>query len=130
MGTHHLPPQEDEEGGVMSWERRYYLIKTQAAQETIGFLSLVMPSSESSVVNFTLHRPEHAHTELEFVDLAYTVIEKAEWETHIDAFQTHEPLDVEQFCWPQSSGLSVDVLLTRRVNTASKEDTTDADIPT
>ncbi len=111
----------------MSWERRYYLIKTMGSQEALGFLSLAMPSTESSVVNFSLHRPEKAHTDDEFVDLSFTTIDKAEWETHIDAFKTHEPLDVEHICWPTAMGTSVEVLLTRRVNTASKEDTTDAD---
>lgn len=111
----------------MSWERRYYIIKTMSSQEALGFLSLAFPTSEGSAVSFTLHRPEKAHTDDEFVDLSFTTIDKAEWETHIDAFKTHEPLDVEHVCWPTAIGTSVEVLLTRRVNNGITEDTDDAD---
>lgn len=128
MGSHDLPPEASEEGRVVArWQRQYFLIKTMGAQETIGFLSLCVPSAESGVFNFTLHRPEKAHTEGEFLDLSYTSIEPAEWETHIDALETHKPLEVEKVIWTTSSMSGVDVLL-RQVNTGRTEDTTDADV--
>lgn len=111
----------------MHWERRYYIIKTMGAGEALGFLSLVMPSSETSGVTFTLHRPEKAHTDDEFMDLTFQSIDRAEWETHIDAFETHKPLEVEHICWPSSTGITVEVLLTRKVNSMSEEDTAHAD---
>lgn len=94
------------------WSRHYFIIKT--GNETLGFLSLAVPEAETGIFNFTLHRPELAHTDDEFMDLTYTTIDKAEWETHINAFETHKPLEVDHRIWTTSASMGIDVLLTKK----------------
>jgi len=49
---------------------------------------------QTTVTEFSLFRPERSGTDQLFVDLVFTAIDFAEFETHRDAFQTHVELDV------------------------------------
>jgi len=74
--------------------------------DAIGLVSLVEAMVQTTVMEFSLSQPEREGTDHEFIDLEFTAIDIAEFETHRDAFQTHVELDVVGR-WPASGIMSI-----------------------
>ena len=89
--------------------REYFVIRT-VGNDAIGLLSMLVPNNASPVYNFSLHRPEHKNTIEECMDLNYTSIDFAEFETHLEAFETLKELDVVE-TWVDSTNTIKNVLL-------------------
>ena len=82
--------------------------------DAIGLLSLVVPVNESSGIDFSLHRPKYKDTPNEFLDLMFTEMDFAEFETHRDAFQTYEELELVQMWVPTGTAVPATVTVKKK----------------
>jgi hypothetical protein len=98
--------------------REYFVLKTGSG-DAIGLATMIVPSISTPTYNFSLHRPERKNTDGEFMDLMFTSIDFAEFETHRDAFETYKEVDVVE-TWTEASNTITHVLVKK------SEDDTDA----
>ena len=94
----------------MSFQRRYWILKLASSGEAIGVVSLMCSSGEAGAFDFSLHRPQHQHSDSEFLDLTPFEINLPEFETHRDVFETVEEVEIIKE-WMNTTGMSVSVLV-------------------
>lgn len=94
-------------------ERKYYVLKTFSG-DAIGLLPLMVPMNESSMIDFSLHQLKYIDTPNEFMDLTFTEMDFAEYETHRDAFQTYDELEVVQTWVPTGTAVPITVLVKKK----------------
>ncbi len=93
-------------------KRDYFILKTNSG-DAIGLVTLISPKNATPIYEFSLHRPDHKDTDGEFLDLMYTSIDFAEFETHRDAFQTHSEVEVVEV-WNDSTPSTTSVLVQKK----------------
>jgi hypothetical protein len=98
-------------------QRTYYVLKTNG-DTAVGLVSLVEHMVQTTVMEFSLSQPEREGTDHEFVDLTFTPLDLAEFETHRDAFQTHVELDVVGK-WPSGNGI-MSIIVQKKEKTDEK----------
>ncbi len=84
-----------------NFSREYFVLKTESG-DAIGLLSIILPSISATSYNFSLHRPERINTDGEFLNLMFTTIDFAEFETHRDGFETFKEVELVR-TWTESS---------------------------
>lgn len=89
------------------------MLKTNSG-DAIGLLSLVIPSNETGMFEFSLQQPEHKDKPNEFLDLTYTEMDLAEYQTHRDAFETFDELEVVQMWSPTGVAIPITVVVKKK----------------
>jgi hypothetical protein len=101
-------------------DRNYYVLKTSSG-DAIGLLSLMVPSNETSMFEFSLHNPECKDKPNEFMDLMHTDMDFAEYQTHRDAFETYDELEIVQTWIPTGLSVPITVLVKKKENSNDDE---------
>ena len=104
--------------------RMYYVLRTNSS-DAIGLLSMMVPINESSMFEFSLHRPECKDKPSEFMDLVYTEMDFAEYQTHRDAFETYEELEIVQTWVPTGTSVPITVLVKKKENSNESTESDD-----
>jgi len=94
-------------------ERKYFVIRTNS-NDAIGLLSLLVPINDASTFEFSLHNPTCKDKPNECLDLMFTDMDFAEYETHRDAFETYDELVVVQIWTPALTGMPTTVLVKKK----------------
>ena len=95
------------------FERKYFALRTNS-NDAIGLVSLMVPISDASMFEFSLHHPACEDGPNEFMDLTFTDMDFAEYETHRDAFETLDELEIVQIWTPTLTGTPVTVLVKQK----------------
>ena len=98
----------------------YYVLRTNS-NDAIGLLSLMVPNNETSMFEFSLHNPECRDQPNEFLDLMYTEMDFPEYQTHRDAFETYDELEVVQTWVPTGTAIPITVLVKKKENSDDDE---------
>jgi len=93
--------------------RNYYVLRT-GSSDAIGLLSLIVPLNETGMFEFSLHQPDCKDKPNEFLDLTYTEMDFAEYQTHRDAFETYDELEVVQTWVPTGTAVPITVLVKKK----------------
>jgi hypothetical protein len=94
-------------------DRKYFVLRTNSS-DAIGLLSLVVPSNEMGMFEFSLHQLKYKDQPNEFLDLMYTEMNFPEYETHRDAFETYDELEVVQIWAPTGTAVPITVTVKQK----------------
>lgn len=95
--------------------RMYYVLRTNSS-DAIGLLSMLVPINETSMFEFSLHQPEYKDKPNECLDLMFTEMDFAEYQTHRDAFETYDELEIVQTWVPTGTSVPITVLVKKKEN--------------
>ncbi len=96
-------------------DRKYFVLRTNSS-DAIGLLSLIAPANETGMFEFSLQQPKYKDQPNEFLDLMFTEMDFPEYETHRDAFETYEELEVVQIWAPTGTAVPVTVTVKKKEN--------------
>jgi hypothetical protein len=92
------------------FDRKYFVLRTMGG-DAIGLASIIVPSNDIGLFEFSLHHPSNRDKPNEFTDLTYTEMDFAEFETHRDVFETYGEVEIVKEWVPRGVGDSVHVLV-------------------